>query len=214
MTVSLVDEYLSNLPRKERPEGILYVTDLVKPCQKSAYMDIVDPKEYSVESQRVFESGRLIEDWWVHVLERTPGLVVLGKQLPARYVDGGLEIHGRVDALCQHENRALVVHEVKSAKSTGYISAPKEEHLLQVQFYLGCLSVDWGQVDYLDKRVMLQGDGVSVEKCFTVERDPGMFAEMVRRGRVLSEAVKVTVSPQGNPCWLCDYCLHKEDCVK
>ncbi len=210
MTFSLVDDYLSNLPRKERPEGILYVTDLTKPCQRSAYLDIVFPKEYPVESQRVFESGRLIEDWWIHVLERTSGIQVLGQQLPARYVDGGLEIHGRVDAVCQHDNRTLVVHEVKSAKSTAYISEPKEEHLLQLQFYLGCMGLDWGQVDYLDKRVMLQGDGVSVEKCFTVQRDPGLFAAVVQRGRVLAEAIRCGVAPVECRGWLCDYCLHRD----
>jgi hypothetical protein len=105
-----------------------------------------------------------------------------------------------------------VVHEVKSAKSTTYIDGPKEEHLLQLQFYLGCMGLDWGQVDYLDKRVMLQGDGVSVEKCFTVERDPGMFGEMVMRGRIIREAVATGESPPMNRCWLCDYCLHKGEC--
>jgi CRISPR/Cas system-associated exonuclease Cas4 (RecB family) len=160
----------------------------------------------------VFESGRLIEDWWVHVLEETPNVKVLGRQLPARYVDGALEIHGRIDALCLHDNRTLVCHEVKSAKSTQYVQDPKEEHLLQLQFYLGCLGLDWGQVDYLDKRVMLQGDGVSVEKCFTVQRDPGMFGEMVRRGRELNEALKTKVEPPANKGWLCDYCLNKEEC--
>jgi len=101
---------------------------------------------------------------------------------------------------------------VKSAKSTQYVQDPKEEHLLQNNFYLGCFGLDWGQVDYLDKRVMLQGDGVSVEKCFTVQRDPGMFGEMVRRGRELNEALKTKVEPPANKGWLCDYCLNKEEC--
>lgn len=209
---SVVDDYLLGLPRKERPAGVLYVTDLVKSCQRSAYLDIVCPREHSVESQRVFESGRMIEDWWVHVLERTPGLEVLGRQLPARYVDGDLDIHGRIDALCLHDMRTLVCHEVKSAKSTAYIQDPKEEHLLQLQFYLGCLGLDWGQVDYLDKRTLLQGEGSSVERCFPVERDPGMFGEVVHRGRELEAAVRTKCEPPRETGWLCDYCLHREEC--
>ena len=67
-------------------------------------------------------------------------------------------------------------------------------------------------MDYLDKTVMLQGKGVSVEKCFPVERDPGVFAEMIRRGREMSESIKAGEQPPATRGWLCDYCLHREEC--
>jgi CRISPR-associated exonuclease Cas4 len=210
--VSLVDLFLGGRVRKERPEGVLYVTDLVKPCMRSAYYGVTIDREVPKETLRIFESGRLIEDFWVNVLMNSDGIKVLGTQLPARYVAGGLEIHGRVDALCQHHDNALVLHEVKSAKSTFYTNSPKEEHLLQLQFYMSCLGVDFGQVDYLDKSVMLQGEGSAVEKCFMVERDSGMFAEVVRRGKVLNEALKCREPPPLEKGWLCDYCLYRSEC--
>ena len=213
--MSIVDEYLGSRPGKDRPNGTIYVTDLVKPCLRQAYLDIVEPKQYDASSLRIFEAGRMIEDWWINVLKGSSTVAVLGQQLAARWpLDGG-SVHGRVDALCQHGDGALVVHEVKSAKSLSYMNgSAKPEHVAQLQFYLNVLNVEWGQVDYLDKSVMLQGGGAEarVDLCFRVQRDPGVFAALVGRANLLLRYIRSGELPEWTQGWQCDYCLHREGC--
>jgi len=211
-----VDRYLEERPEKTRPKGVLYVTDLTKPCLRNALFSIIDPQPYPVNTLRVFEAGNVLEDWWVrNVLTGSKNVSVLGTQLPCYYSDGVVEIHGRLDALCQHGNGRLVGHEVKSIKSAVYVQrdGPKEEHVRQIQFYINVLGLDEGWVDYLDKNVMLNGqtEDDSVDQCFPVKRDYGVFTDLVSRARGLARYVKAGAAP-AEKGWLCDYCLYREAC--
>jgi CRISPR/Cas system-associated exonuclease Cas4 (RecB family) len=219
--LSLVDAYLAqrNGVRKPRPEGVLYVTDLAKPCLRSSYYGIVVEREYPMETLRIFETGNILEGWWVEVLRRSADIEVLWTQLKARYMGEGFRVHGRVDVLCQHRDRMLVVHEVKTAKTAHWLQEAKGQHVEQLQFYLGCLGVELGQVDYLDKTVMLHGRdprrpraGVRVDKCFRVKRDHKVFKELVNRATVLAKAWESEVPPPADPGWLCRYCLYSDIC--
>lgn len=221
MTESRVDRFLfaQREVRKERPVGVLYVTDLTKPCLRSAFWSIVDKRPYEIETLRIFEAGNVLEDYWVRVLKSSPGVEVLGTQMKARYKVDGLVVHGRVDMLCQHEDGALVAHEVKTAKTAHWLKEPKSEHTQQLQFYLNCLGLDWGCVDYLDKTVFLLGqnrggEGEVVDRSFMVERDPMVFARLVARAKMLMRYWMDEVIPPAEPCWLCDYCLYSEGCDK
>lgn len=214
--MSIIDEYLVSRPSKDRANGIIYVTDLVKPCLRQAYLDIKSPKQFDASTLRIFEAGRMIEDWWLGVLRVTPGYSVLGQQLVARWpLKNGGSIHGRIDALVQVNDGALVVHEVKSAKSLAYMNgAAKPEHVAQLQFYLNVLNVEWGQIDYLDKSVLLQGggDAARVDQSFSVQRDPAAFAALVGRATLLLIALRADELPMWTQGWQCDYCLHKGGC--
>lgn len=215
MDQSIVDEYLTSRPNKDRGNGTIYVTDLVKPCLRQAYLDIKAPKQHDASSLRIFEAGRMIEDWWVGILKDAPGISLMGQQLAARWMLEGGSVHGRVDALCQHNDGAIVVHEVKSAKSLAYMKGEaKPEHVAQLQFYLNVLNVEWGQVDYLDKSVLLQGggDAARVDMSFRIQRDPKIFAELVARANLLLAALRGGELPMWTQGWQCDYCLHKEGC--
>lgn len=216
---SIVDKYLSDKSsvRKVRPPGVLYVTDLTKPCLRCSYYGVVFEREFPLETQRIFESGRLIEDWWTEVLRKDPRHYVVDTQVAARFINDELEVHGRVDVLAQHKYGGLVAHEVKSAKTAHWLREPKVQHREQLQFYLSCLGLSWGQVDYLDKKVMLLGSdrgdpGESVDKSFRVERDDSVFAGLVKRAKVLMDSWYTGTPPPRNECWLCDYCLFREKC--
>ena len=207
--MSIVDSYLSAQPGKPRLPGVYYVTDLTKGCLRQAYLDIVSPGKYGVETLRIFEAGRLIEDFWVNVLSKSPGYSLLGTQLVARWKASWGCIHGRVDALFQHSEGSIVVHEVKSIKSFAYMNgSAKPEHLQQIQFYLGSLNVEFGSVDYISKENLLQGLEV-VEQCYQVRRDPAVFAFMVKRGEELAGYVGRGEVPAACPGWTCGYCSHK-----
>ena len=210
--MSIVDQYLGAQPGKPRLPGVYYVTDLTKSCMRQAYLDIVEPKQFDVSTLRIFEAGRLIEGFWVDVLSKTPGYYLLGTQLMARWRASWGSIHGRVDALFQHSEGSIVVHEVKSAKSLNYMNgSAKPEHVQQLQFYLGALNVEFGSVDYISKENLLQGLGV-VEQCYQVRRDPAVFVYMVKRGEELAGYVSRSEVPATCSGWQCDYCLHQGNC--
>lgn len=219
--MSLVDEYLAHREedRKLRAPNTLFVTDLTKPCQLNAYLDIVEDRPAPPETLRIFEAGRLVEDWWVGILNQSKNIKVLGTQLTARYDGGDYTIHGRVDALCQHDNSRLVVHEVKSAKTAHWMKEPKPEHVEQLQFYLNALGVEWGVVDYCDKTVLLHGfdprrpdEPATVDKSFTVQSDPNTYAELIKRARFLWECWAGRNMPDASRGWQCDYCLYHDIC--
>jgi len=211
-----VERYLKLRPDKKRPKGMLYVTDLTKECIKNAYHSIVDGSTYPIDTLRIFESGNMIEDWWTKVLEQDPTINVIGTQVKCYHVDReqNIEIHGRLDILCQHNNSKLVAHEVKSNKSNYYLKdKPKDAHYQQLQFYLNSLGLDFGWVDYLDKTVMLSGGEAEtkVDKCFLVERNYEVFASMVQRAKELNGYLQ-TNDPPAQKGWLCDYCQYVGMC--
>lgn len=214
--MSLVDEFLlrREASPKQRPANVLYVTDLTKPCLRSSYFGIVARKPFGIETLRVFQAGNLLEGYWVSVLEEHPDFRVLATQVPVYHYFGDWEVHGRADVVSQYRKGPFVVHEVKSTKSLYYIrkeGRPKQEHLDQLQFYLVGLGIRRGRVDYLDKSSLLQG-GDMIDVSFPVEANPSRFAALVARARELTGALTVGAPPSAVPCWLCDYCLHAQEC--
>ena len=215
--MSLVDAYLRSRQhiKKIRPRGTLYVTDLVKPCLLQAYYSITQPREYPVEKLRIFEAGNVLEDFWAQILSDNLGVRVLGTQVPAYYVTDDLEIHGRVDVLAQHDNEAIVAHEVKSAKSAHWMETPRDGHVEQLQFYLNVLDINQGQVDYLDKEAFVQGEN-PIDKSFQITRNPTIFYTLISRAGTLSLSLKNGVPPLGNrEAWngrVCEYCQYSDLC--
>lgn len=208
--MSVYDNYLLSSPKRERVKGIYWVTDLCKLCMRQSYLDVVSPGKLGVETLRIFEAGRVIESHWVDVLSKSPGYSLLGTQLAARWKASWGSIHGRVDALFQHSEGSIVVHEVKSIKSLAYMNGvAKPDHIQQIQFYLGSLNVEFGSVDYISKENLLQGLDV-VEQCYQVRRDPAAFAYMVKRGEELAGYIQRGEVPPCSQGWQCGYCAHSE----
>ena len=219
--MSRIDEALQRREevRRVRPPNMLYATDLTKPCLRELWLSIFQDRPHKPETLRIFDAGRMIEDRWVEVyLEEARDVTVLGTQLPAwvKFAVDGVEwdIHGRVDALCQHSNGALVVHEVKSAK-TVWQDRAKPEHVAQLQYYMSVLGVERGQVDYLDKTAWLTGDR-PVDRSFPVKLDPNAYYKMMDLARHVAGYIQRKEMPAGNPkAWggrICSYCLYNDVC--
>lgn len=173
-------------------------------------------KPYGIESLRVFQAGNLLEEYWVRVLEEHPDYEVLATQVPVYHYFDDWEIHGRADILTQHNRGYLVTHEVNSTRSLYYIrkdGRPRQEHLDQLNFYVVRLGLSYGQLDYLDKSALLKGDGV-IDTSYITEADPTRFQVTVSKARKLVKALTDEDPPQPLPCWLCGYCLYKEECRK
>ena len=215
--MSLIDQYLINKQRTPKPRfpGVLYVTDIVKPCQLQAYHNILTPTSYEVETLRIFEAGNMIEDYWVGLLDKRLDVTVLGTQVPTYYYGDGFEVHGRLDILCQHDKQQLVAHEVKSAKSSHWYKSARDGHIEQVQFYMNVLGVKWGRIDYLDKGAFLEGEN-PIDSFFDIQANPAVFSWLVARAGRLDAALKSGDPPTANPdAWsgrICDYCTFHDVC--
>jgi len=217
--MSIIDEHLLSKRRqqKTRPQNTLYVTDLTKPCQRAAYLNILHPREHPLETLRIFEAGNLLENYWTETLNKRTDIQVLGTQIPAYHKNHNYEIHGRLDILCQHNNAAIVGHEVKTAKTANWLTEPKEDHTAQIQFYINALAIDFGQIDYLDKKALLNGK-TRIDTTFTVERDHAAYAKLISIANRLHTARRTLTPPPANPtAWngkYCDYCQHQDLCDK
>jgi CRISPR/Cas system-associated exonuclease Cas4 (RecB family) len=224
--MSLIDEQLLRKQENKRirQPNTLYATDLTHPCPRQTYYKITVDRPYGLESLRIFQAGNLLEDYWTTILAKRQATRVIATQIPAYHTitieDAQWEIHGYADALTQHNKRRLVVHEVKSTKSTYYqqmTGEPSEDHVLQLQFYLNALGIDHGQIDYLDKQALLEGT-TSIDLSFSVTRSEEIMQRLLHEATETAWALQSQTIPEGNPeAWngkVCDYCNYRDLCQK
>ncbi len=221
--MSIIDEYLKwkEQDRRVQPPNILDVTQLTKPCHQQIWLDIHHDREHAIETLRIFDAGNMIEEHYVDILRKNEDIYVLNTQLPAYHYfefDGEeWEIHGRIDALCQHGRERLVLHEIKSAKTTRWMKGPRDAHVAQLQFYMNALGVQRGQIDYLDKTAWLTGDH-KIDKSYPIEADPTEYYRVLQTAGIIASSINSGEVPEANPkAWngrVCDYCNYRDLCEK
>jgi hypothetical protein len=223
---SLIDDYLQRLEEngKLHEPNVYYVTQLVKPCLLNVYYEIKNEVPPSKKLLRIFHMGHILEDVWIKdVLCHTPGIQMIATQLPAWVKVNDYEIHGRIDALSIKDNK-LTIHEVKTAKTSSWKNTPNEEHVSQIAFYLYALGMDNGEIDVIDKSIMLLGEdpknpGLSPDRIYLVnrgEQEHIKYNMMLENAELLHKAITTDTPPAPNPCWQCmgriSYCDHIEQC--
>lgn len=222
--MSIIDDYIEKKQanRKVREPNILYVTDITKPCMRNSYYSITLDKPTKPETLRIFQIGTLLEDYYLTALQASENINVLGTQIAARHRDqDGFEIHGRCDAIAQHGDATLVIHEVKSAKSSSWRDEAQPEHVDQLQFYLNILGIDTGLIDYVDKTIMLQGNDPRhpneknpPDRSFPITRDQEAYKTLLEKARKLHAYLKKREPPPPTECWQCNgYCDYAEECA-
>jgi len=221
--MSIIDEHLKQreTDRRVQPPRILYVTQLTHPCPQQIWLNIHHDREHPIETLRIFDAGRVLEDHWVNILRKRDDITVLNTQLPAYHyfdIEGEeWEIHGRIDILCQHDNESLVLHEVKTAKTTHWMKTPREGHVAQLQFYLNALGIENGQIDYLDKTAWLTGNN-KIDKSFHIKADKNDYYRILQTAGQISTAITKATVPEANPdAWnkrVCQYCNYQDLCEK
>lgn len=201
--MNLIDRFIGKRGRGDRGEGVFWVSDLTKPCMLCTDLGVVTPGAFDIERRRVFAVGGLVETFWVDALRGLPETWVFSTQVPAHFRKSSLEVHGRVDALVQHKRGPLVVHEVKSVKSLYFVEEPIVGHVEQMHFYLNVLGLEEGQLEHIDKQVLLTGRGDVVDRSFSIKRDPEVFLRLLERAEELSRFIDVKEMPPPTKCWLC-----------
>ena len=86
---------------------------------RSVYFDRKIGKPTPLDFPRIFNCGRVLEDWWIDFLNRKKNLAILDVNLPCRHINPFYRIHERVDVLLQYEYNKIEVHEIKTIKSFG-----------------------------------------------------------------------------------------------
>jgi len=218
---SLIDSQLQHREdtRRVRPPNILYASGLTGPCLQKTYLQLTHDRPHTIETLRIFNAGNILEDYWAGVLEAHPDIDVIATQLRARHNltvnDEEWSIHGRADILAHHHLENLVLHEVKTAKSSTWRREPSPDHVAQLQFYLNVLQIDLGQVDYLDKSAFLQGR-TAIDKSFPVKRSLTAFTDFIDVATKIIRSLQDGIPPAANPdAWngkICGYCDYRDLC--
>ena len=194
--------------QKMRGPGVYYVTELCGPCLRDAYYGCLIPWEQPLQALRIFDSGNLIEAYWLNILKETPGYTVLATQVPAYLgsMSAGNQLRFMEELTrWSSTSTSLWVHEIKSIKSTYYLNGEaKKEHFSQANFYCHALGVTNAEVDYLDKINMLQGEG-PIDQQIRIQPSCREFEGLIDRCRSLHESVRERRLPEKAPldCWKC-----------
>ena len=110
---SWVDEslILRKKGSKPRNSGVFWVTEIAGPCLRAIYFGRKIGKPPSLDLLRIFNSGRVLESWWIDLLDQRKDVFVLGENVPCRHINSFYRVHGWADVLLQREYGEIEVHE-------------------------------------------------------------------------------------------------------
>ena len=199
-------------------------------CMRNAYYNRLFPEEYDDKSYMNFLYGNVIHELFQKHLdwkERDKVLKdVLGDNI--RYIENEKGFHyllplektnnerivisGRLDSIIYLKNNPIpVVVDYKTTAMIKYnIDAPKDTHVSQLNFYLGCMLADYGILVYVNKP-----DLKIVQH--TISWSPEVFNKMVDFAVDLKSHIDKKIEPiidipQMQNEGYCSYCKHKDRC--
>lgn len=211
---SWVDEDIRSTQRRfNNIKNLLWATEITGPCLRSTFFDRKYGKKPSTESLRVFNAGRVLESWWIDLLDRRKDIEVIREDMPCRHITSFYRIHGRADVVIQRDHGQLEVHEIKTIKCFGsFLEEPKPEHVNQLQFYLNTLGIEVGYIDYINKQTFINGYN-TIDKKFRIKRDKRVYKRLLKRAHTLFGALLADIPPLREPCWKClGCCLYQDEC--
>ncbi len=209
---SWVDEDIEKKRYNYKPKNnLLWVTEIASPCLRAAYYKRKHGTQSTVESLRVFNAGRVLESWWIDLLERRKDTTIIAEEIPCKHINSFYRIHGKADVVIQKDQGQLEIHEIKTIKCFGsFLEEPKPEHVNQLQFYLNTLGIEVGYIDYINKQTFINGYN-TVDKKFKIKRDKQTYKSLLTRAHTLFGALMADIPPPKEPCWKCKrYCSHQE----
>ena len=214
---SWVDEdlILREKSSKQREPHIFWVTEIAGPCLRAVYFDRKIDKPPPLDLLRIFNSGRVLESWWMDLVNKRNDVFILGKYVPCLHINSFYRIHGRADVFVQREYGKIEVHEIKTIKSIGsWLDKPKPEHVNQLQFYLNILGVEAGSIDYINKFAFLYGNDI-IDHRFSIQRDDRVYKVLLSRTHELFGALMADIPPPKEKCWKCEgYCSYQQECER
>lgn len=176
-----LDTYLTGENTPPRA-GVFHPSQLGQKCDRLLYLGYNGHlTSYTIVPKltRIFGCGSSLED---RVAKYFTDMGILkDRELPVKLDSPPLS--GRIDFIINHGEHGLMPVELKSINNAGFnklISAPKPEHLVQLQLYLCLWPVPYGTVLYENK------DNQDL-KAFLVEYDADMQEAIFDRCRRIME---------------------------
>ncbi|MHA1971538.1 MAG: CRISPR-associated protein Cas4 [Candidatus Hodarchaeales archaeon] len=213
---SYVDQDLTKNNYRYKPRNnILWVTDITSPCLRAVYYERKQKTPSTVQKLRVFNAGRVLEDWWINLLERRQDTEIIATEMPCRHINPFYRIHGRADVVTQRNQGELEVHEIKTIKCFGsFLTEPKPEHVNQLQFYLNTLGIETGYIDYINKQTFINGYN-TIDKRFQIKQNKRTYKRLLKRAHNLFGCLLADTPPKPEPCWKCKRnCPYLTSCRK
>lgn len=199
-------------------------------CLRNSYYNRLFPEEYDDKTYLNFLYGNVIHELFQKHLdwkERDKVLKeIIGDNI--RYVENEKAFHyllpmektnneriiisGRLDSIIYLKDNPIPV--VVDYKTTGMIKynekAPKDAHVSQINFYLGCMLADYGILVYVNKP-----DLKIIQH--TVPWSPQVFNDMIDFAITLKKSIDTNTVPDCDVIKMeqdgyCSYCKHKDKC--
>jgi hypothetical protein len=160
-------------------------------------------KEFDARTLRVFQAGRMFEDWLVELLKSQDEKF----QTQVRCEWPEMDLTGYADLTING-----LVYEIKSKHSRGFDYLPNRHHQYQLWTYLKCLNKKDGRLLYISK------DDLRIAEYVVELDDKELEKEVVNELNILNEAWKKGLPPrpvEDKKDWRYKYCdIHESHCLK
>jgi hypothetical protein len=206
----LIDDYLEREISYKRI-GKYYPSE-IGTCLRKTWYSYKSPKKIDSKASKAFYCGDFIHELIEEVLasNKTEEIRLLDSEVPIKYREQDFVIVGRIDSLILAGlDHKKILLEVKSCKFLP--DKFKEEHEMQLQFYLHSLNLTEGILLYIRK------DDLQT-KPFEISYNEEKALSIIKRFENLHLALIYDKIPEPearldkNKEWVCENCLWKEEC--
>ena len=211
-TDSLINEYLVN-QREERgkrgPADRTFYCSEIGYCPRKLYYKRVMPKDYSVETLKVFILGDMIHEKMTEILGFKYKELESEGRLCLYIPTEDIRISGKYDDLIRTEDDEAIVIEKKSVASLYYINKPHGHHELQAMLYMKALGVDKAYIIYIEKNTLKT-------KTYPIEFNLKTMSKALDKAAGVQKCLDQGVLPPKQPigAWECGFCNWRSECGK
>jgi CRISPR-associated exonuclease Cas4 len=224
-----INEFLKRKQESDAHEMVVgkYSPSLLPACLRRQYFEYKHPIPASPEKLKIFALGNSIHEQIAHILSESKNIKTHSEErsLTLMHPDyEGIIISGRLDNfIVLKDGGKNVIVEVKSAKTLQTydqpnhtwvdMTAPKKEHVMQLNCYLYALPNSVGLVLYVNKTTF-------ETKQFEVQPNKALLVETLERARKLHDHLTTDTFPEAeakmneDTTWNCKYCEFAPLCDK
>ncbi len=185
-----------------------YSPSVVCGCLKKAYFEFFNPKQIDGMTKGLFETGNSLHYFVENLLKKSNIFEKIESEKEITLIlpsEDRIIISGRADEILYLKNeKERYIIEVKSINDV-FKPLPKQEHIIQLMFYLAGLNCKKGFIWYFDRSNYYNN------KIFEVEYNHKEFLNIAKNVVYLHNCIKSKTIPQVKEC-VNDWCDYKEEC--
>ena len=201
------DVVLNSMKREIRKPtvGRYYPSVICSSCIRKTWFDFKFPKAFPVETVGIFESGTKIHEFVQKIVAKSN--IISEEEVPIEmhFFNGLFKVRGKIDNVIEYNNQKIII-EYKSTADISKILCPKDEHLTQINLYLGMRDLKNGMIVYIDKQ------NYSKIKEFSITFDKKIYDDTISNIKLLHEHIIEDKLPEKTKTKSCNWCIHKDLC--